>query len=93
MMGYHRAFLGKTGNVLGFAAEETLGDEEGEIGVLHACFLEHFVQHALHLFPNCIAVRLDYHTATHCRLFGQIRLNHDVVVPLGIVFRSGSYNL
>ena len=92
-MGYHRTFLGKARHMLGLAAEEALGDEEREIGVLHAGFLEHAVQHALHFFPYRIAVGLDYHTAANGRLFGQIRFYHDVIIPLGIVFRSRSYNL
>ena len=42
----------------------------------------------LHLFPNCIAVRFDYHASTHGRLLGQVSLYYKVVIPLTVVVSS-----
>ena len=41
VVGYHCALLGESRHVFGLTAEKTLGDEQGEIGVLYAGFLEH----------------------------------------------------
>ena len=81
-MGDHGAFLCKSRHVLSFAAEEALGDEKGEIGVLDAGLLEHRVEGTLHLFPYGIPVRLDYHTSADSGLLGQICLDYYVVIPL-----------
>ena len=85
---HHRTLLGETFHVLGFLRQETLGDEQGEVGVLHACGLEHVVQSALHLLPDSVAVGLDDHTAAHVRLLGQVGFHHQFVVPLAIVLAS-----
>ncbi len=85
VVGYHGAFLGKAFHMVGFAAEERFRDEEREICVLVPCGFEHVVELTLHLFPDCIAIRLDHHTAAHGRLFGQISFDNQLVVPLGVV--------
>ena len=50
--------------------------------------LEHLVKHLMHLLPDRISVRLDYHTSAYCRTLCKIRLHHKIVIPLGIIVRS-----
>src|SRR5436190_118073 len=54
----HRALLGEPLGHLLFLGEVRLRNEEGEIRVDVAGVLEHAVEGALHLFPDCEAVRL-----------------------------------
>ncbi len=90
-MGDHGALLGKAGHVFRFPAEEALGDEQREIGVLHAGFLEHAVQDVLHLLPDGIAVGFDDHAAANGGLLCQIGLDYQVVIPLGIIVGAFGY--
>ena len=85
---HHGAFLGKAFDVLGLAAEERLGNEQGEVCVLHPGGLEHAVEGLLHLLPDGVAVGLDYHAAAHGRLLGEVGLYHEFVVPLRVVFAA-----
>ena len=85
IVGNHGTFLGEAFDVLGLTAEVRLGDKEWEIGVLYTSGLEHIVQGALHLFPNCIAVGLDDHTATYCCLLSEVGIHDQVVVPTRVV--------
>ena len=52
------------------------------------CLLEHIVQLTLHLLPDSVSVRLDYHTSAHSRLLCQIGLHHQLVVPLRIILTT-----
>ena len=88
VMGHDGAFLGKALYVLGFTAQERFGDEKREISVLMPGGLEHIVQLTLHLFPDGIAVRLDYHTPSYCRLLCKISLCYQLVIPLRIIIRT-----
>ena len=87
-MGHDGSLLGKSFHVLGLTAEERLRYQQGEVGVLGACLLEHLVQLLLHLLPNGIAIGLDYHTSTHGRLLCQVSLYHQIVVPLAVIIGS-----
>ena len=78
----HGTFLGKPFHVFSLAGKEALRDKKGEIGILCARFLKHFVQLCLHLLPYSVSVRLYYHTAADGRLFCQIGFHNKVVVPL-----------
>ena len=82
------ALLGEAFHMLGLAAEERLGDEQWEVGILHACFLETVVEQTLHLLPNGVAVWLDDHASTHVALFGQVGLHHQFVVPPRVILAS-----
>ena len=88
VVSHHGTFLGETLHVLGLARQETLGDKQGEVGILHTRLLELIVQHALHLLPDGIAIGLYHHATAHITLFGQIGLHHQFVVPLRIVLTS-----
>ena len=79
---HHRTFLGETFHVFCLTAQVRFRNQQREIGVHMSCSLEHIVQDALHLFPDSISVRLDYHTATHRRLFSQVGLYHQIIIPL-----------
>ncbi len=78
----HGALLGESRHMLGLTAEEGLGDEEREIGVLHAGALEHAVQRGLHLLPDGVSVGFDDHAAAHGGLLCEIGFQGQVVVPL-----------
>ena len=88
---HHGALLRESGHVLGLAAEEGLGDEEREVGVLVSGFLEHAVENMLHLLPDGVSVGLDDHAAADGGLLGQVGLHHEVVVPLGVVLGPFRY--
>ena len=84
----NRTFFGKPFDMLGFAAEERFWNEKREVGVLYTCFLEHTVKFVLHFFPNCITVGLDNHTASNRRLLCEIGFDHELIVPLRVVFAA-----
>ena len=71
--------------MLRLTAEERLRNEKREICVLMSCFLEHLVEDILHLLPDGISVRLDYHTSSDCRALCQVCLYYKVVIPLRVV--------
>ena len=91
VVGHHGAFLGESGDMLGLAAEEGLRNEEREVGVLVTGLLEHSVQDVLHFLPYGVSVGFDDHAAAHGGLLGEIRLDDQVVVPLGIVILPSGY--
>ena len=80
--------LCKAFHMLCLFREETLRDEQGEVGVLHASLFEHVVECVLHLLPDCIAVRLDDHAAAHVALLREVCLNHQFVVPFAVVLAA-----
>ena len=85
IVGYHGTLFGKALHMLCLFREEALGDKQGEVCVLYSGLLEHIVKYTLHLFPDCIAVRLDHHTAAYVRLFSQVGFNHQFVIPFAVV--------
>ena len=87
-MGNDSALLGKTLDVVGLTAEKRLGNQQGEIGVLHTSCLEHIIEPALHLFPDGIAIGLDDHTSAHCRLLGEVGFHHQFIIPLRVIIGS-----
>src|SRR6476469_9786445 len=68
--------------------QERFRYKKRKIGVNVSGRLEHIVQSALHLFPDRITVRLDHHAAAHGAVLGKTGTLDDLVVPLGIVFRT-----
>src|SRR5574344_1827451 len=71
VVGDYRALLGKTLNVFGLLAEKRLGDKQRQIGIDVTSFLKTAIKLSLHLLPDSIAIRLDYHTASYSRIFSQ----------------------
>ena len=88
VMRYHGAFLGKTFGVLFFFFKEALGNEQREIGVAVARFLEHLVKLCLHFLPNGVTIGFDDHTALYGAVFCQVGLFHQVVIPFGVVLAA-----
>ena len=88
VVGHHGALLGEPLDVLSLLAQEGLGNEQGEIGILHPRSLEHVIKDALHLLPDGITIGLDDHTAAHVALLCEVCLYHQLVVPLGVVNTS-----
>ena len=85
---HYGTFLCKALHMLSLLREETLGDEQGEIGILHTRLLEHVIQGALHLLPYRISVRLDDHAAAHIALLCQVSLYYQFIVPLAVVLTT-----
>jgi len=82
---HHGALLGKARYVLGLFRKEALGNQQGEISVLHTGCLEHLVKHRLHLFPYRVTIGLDDHTSANGRVFSEVCLGDQVVIPLTII--------
>ena len=85
IVGDDGAFLGKSLDVVSLFGEETLRDEHGEVGVLHARFFESCVEVLLHTFPDGVAVGFNHHAASDVRAFGEVCFHHQFIVPAGIV--------
>ena len=88
VVGHHGALLGETLDMLGLAAEEALGDEEGEIGVLVAGLFEHLVELVLHLLPDGIAIGFDDHASADGALLGEVGTHDEFVIPFGVVLAT-----
>ena len=71
--------------MLCLTGQEALWDKKREICILRTCLLEHTIQLALHLLPYSIAIRLNHHTSAHSRLFGQVCLYYEVIIPLTVI--------
>src|SRR5580698_1799430 len=84
-MSHNGAFLGKSLHMSGFLAEETLWNEQGEIGVHVAGILEHLIKLVAHFLPQAKSIGLDHHAAFYVRMVRQTALDHQVIVPLRII--------
>ena len=85
---YYGALLGEALHVFSLTAQERFGNQQGEVGVLSTCLLEHLVQLLLHLLPNGVAIGFDDHTSTYGRLLCQVGFNYQIVIPLTVVVSS-----
>ncbi len=72
-------------DVLGFAHEEALGNEQREVRVLMTGGREAPVELGLDQAPDRVAVRAHDDAAAHGRIIRQLRLQADLCVPLGDV--------
>ena len=70
-------------------ARKLLRDQQGEIGVDVAGFLEAAVEVALDGLPDRVAVGPDDHAAADRRIIGELRGLDDVEVPLGVIVGAG----
>ena len=90
MVGNHGTLFGESLDVLRLLLQVAHGDKEGEIGVLVAGFLEHAVEHGLHIFPESVTPRFDHHAASDAwRGFGQVGGLDHLLVPLRVVLFAG----
>ena len=81
VMGDDRHLLGEAFDVLGLPGDEAQGNEQREIAVLVAGFLDPPVERLLQQLPDAVAPRLDHHAAAHRRRLRQIRVADHVLVP------------
>ena len=88
VMRYDSTFFRETFDMLGLTAEKRLRYKQREICILVTCLLEHIVKLTLHFFPYSVAIRLDNHTSAHGRLFREISLDYEFVIPLRVIVRS-----
>jgi len=72
--------------MLRFLFQVAQGDEQGEVSVLMAGFLELRVQMALNVFPDAVAPGLDHHAAAHFGIFSHVGRADDLLVPLRKIF-------
>ena len=79
-------------NVLGFALEVGLRDEQREVRVLVPGVLDPLVERGLEQLPDPVPVRPDDHGALRRPAIDQLRLGHQLVVPGGevLTLRSNS---
>ena len=84
------ALLGEALDVLGLLREEGDGDEEGEVGVLHALRLDTPVEVGADAVPQRHAARLDDHAAACGSAVGQVGRRDDLLIPLREVFAPRS---
>ena len=78
-----RHLLGKAFDVLGLLGDEAHRDEEREVAVLVASFLDAGIELGLNAFPNAPAPRLDHHAAAHRARLRHVTVVHGDLIPLG----------
>jgi hypothetical protein len=86
MVGDDRHFLGEAFHVVGFLGEVRQRNEQREIAVLDARFLDARVHQLLDAFPDAVTPRLDHHAAAHAGFLGKLGLGDHRLIPLGEVF-------
>ena len=79
--------------MFGLPRQEGLGNEQGEICILVPGFPEHVIERLAHVLPQRTAVRANYHTPAHRRVIGQLRMLHNVEIPLRIIFLAACNNI
>ena len=80
-----RHLLGEAFDVLSLLGDEAHRDEEWEVAVVVARFLDAGIELRLNALPNAPAPRLDYHAAAHRARLGHVAVAHGGLVPLGEV--------
>ena len=89
VVGHHRTLLGEAFHVGRLLAQVAFRDEQREVRIDMAGVLEHAVQHVLHALPDGKAVGLDDHAALDVAVLGEVGLDDNLIVPLGIVLVAG----
>ncbi len=74
-------------DVMLFFFDEAFGNQQGERDVLVAGGLEASIQGLLNVFPERPAVGTHDHAAAHRSVVGELRLQHQLVVPLRKILR------
>ena len=77
-----RHLLGEAFDVLGLLGDEAHRDEEREIAVLVARFLDAGIELGLNALPDAPAPRLDDHAAAHRARLGHVAVAHGGLIPL-----------
>src|SRR5437763_16010231 len=68
--------------MLCFFLDKTTRNEQWEVGIEDARFLEPGIHEPLNMLPDGIAVRPDNHAAAHRSIVSQFCLTHYLVIPL-----------
>src|SRR5690242_5810777 len=76
-----RGFGRKSLDVLRFLVEKALRNEKRKVCVAMAGLLEHVVERTLHPLPDPVAVRPYHHATAHRRVVGELRAQHNLVIP------------
>ena len=79
----------KAFDVMLFLVYETARNQQRERYVLMARGLEAAVERLLDIFPESLAVRANDHAAADGRVIGELRLEDQLVVPLGEILCAG----
>ncbi len=80
-LGHPRHLRREALDVLGFAEQQALGNQQREVRVHVAARLDAAIQLLLNQLPDGVAVRPDDHEALDRRIVGQFRLPDDVQIP------------
>ena len=65
--------------------EERFGDKHRHANVFMPGLFKLFIEHALNILPNRVAIRAEDQAAAHAGIVDQLGLFHDIRVPLGEV--------
>src|SRR5207248_6580113 len=87
--GNHREFRRKSFHVVFFLVDKAARNQQWKRHVLVASSLESPVQRLLHILPERPTIRTHNHATTHRRIVSQLRLQNQLVVPLGEILRAG----
>ena len=79
----------KSFHVMLFFVDEAAGDQQRERHVLMTGGLEAAVKRLLDVLPKRPPVRAHDHATAHRRVIGKLRLDDQLVVPLGKIFCAG----
>ena len=85
--GDHRQFGREAFHVVLLFFDEALGNQQRKRHVLVAGGLEALIQCRLNVFPQRPPIGTHDHAAAHRRVVRQLRLQHQLVVPLGKILR------
>ena len=88
-MGYDRELRFEALDVRLLLLDEAQRDQEREVRVLVARGLEHVVQGSLHVFPDRVTPWPDDHTSLDRRVIGELRPEHQLIVPGGEILVAG----
>ena len=80
-VGYPRNLGSEALNVILFLFKQALGNEHRHTYILVTGCLEHTVHNVLNVFPYCIAVGSDDHTALNACILTKLSLFYNVGIP------------
>ena len=72
-----------------FLVDKTAWNQQRERHILMTRGLEAAVERLLDVLPKCPSVRAHDHAAPHRRVIGELRLDDQLVVPLGKILCAG----
>ena len=89
--GHHREFGREAFHMLRFLLQKTLRNQQREVNVLMPGGFKARIQFALQDLPHGVSVRTDNHAAfDDFRRLRHIALQHNILIPGGEIFLTGS---